>query len=187
MPLSDRFKKILSPSKTALLLWSIIISPVLLVYLYKNSFDWLIGVRTYMKIMFALLLTVTVIFFVLDYFLKTSLKKYSLLSVGLWLVICGLFFPAKNFLEQQSENRAAALIESVEKYKKEFGNYPKSLANQYFVNYPLRSYVGSYYQYYSSMSNTNGKIFFVIYYYTFNGRLAKYNSRSRAWAYYVDD
>lgn len=181
------FKRILNPSWKLLLIWSIIIVPFFSWFLLSHSFDWLLRVRYYMKMMFGLLIILLFFLFILDHYLKMSLKKYLFLSVTIWVIICVLFVPIKKFIEKQSEIRAEVIINSVEKYKQDFGAYPENLQGQNFKNLPIRNALGNYYYYGRRADTKTGEKYFVISYFTFNGRRGSYSSRGKKWKYYEDD
>lgn len=181
------FKRILNPSWKLLLIWPIIIVPFFSWFLLSHSFDWLLGVRHYMKMIFVLLIILLLLLFILDHYSKTSLKRYLLLSIAVWAIICFLFVPIKKFIEKQSENRAEVIINSIEKYKQDFGEYPENLNGQDFKNLPIQNALGNYYYYLTTTDKKTGEKYFKISYYTFNGRVGYYSSRRKKWEYYEDD
>ncbi|WP_282074096.1 hypothetical protein [Polaribacter atrinae] len=123
-------ERILNPSKKNLIIFSLLSFVVLTLYVWNYSFTWEFVFSVAFYIIFLLVILFIGIFISarIDKKKNSKLKYYFIISFTQLLIIWLISIPTRNWQIEYSKENGMNIVELVEKYKMNYGNYPKSLS-----------------------------------------------------------
>ena len=128
------------------------------------------------------LLSLLVTSILIDRTFDTQFKRYSLLSLILFIFCLVLFPTVKSWIIKDSERRGAILVQAIKAYKAKFGRLPNSLEDSYFDSYNKSALIARPFYYFIEKSEIKDSSF-VIFCYSFDGMKASLTSNSTTWVY----
>ncbi|WBX70346.1 hypothetical protein [Tenacibaculum retecalamus] len=123
-------ERILHPNKNTLIIFSLLSFVILTLYVWNFSFTWefVFSVVFYIILLLAILFIGIFISAKIDKKKKSKLKYYFIISFTQLLIIWLLSIPIRNWQIEYSKENGMNIVELVEEYKMNYGNYPKSLS-----------------------------------------------------------
>ena len=128
------------------------------------------------------LLCLLVTSFLIDRTFDTQFKRYSFLSLILFIFCLFLFPTVKSWIIKDSERKGAILVNAIKTYKAKFGHLPNSLEDSYFDSYNKSAFIARPFYYFIDKSEITDSSF-VIFCYSFDGMKASLYSNSITWVY----
>lgn len=135
--------KIVRPKKMQLIYFSFIISPFLIYVLYIISMVWIPNFIALLKILYLFVAFVFLVSWLIDKYNNTKLKLYTALVAILLSTYALLSYPARNFLIRKTEAQVVKIGQSIEKYKLQTGKYPENFDDDFFMDVPKKSFIGT--------------------------------------------
>jgi len=123
-------KRILYPNKSTLIIFGLLSFVILTFYVWNFSFTWefVFSVVFYIILLLVILFIGIFISAKIDKKKKSKLKYYFIISFTQLLIIWLLSIPIRSWQIEYSKENGMNIVELVEKYKADYGNYPKSLS-----------------------------------------------------------
>jgi hypothetical protein len=132
-------EKIYSPQKRQLFYFGILVSPILIYGLIAFLFSWVF--LDFLKILYTGLIFFVFVTWLFDKYNDTKLKSYVFVTTVLLTTYVILLYPNKKYLISKTETQAIQLGQFIEKYRIEYGYYPKNLDDKFFNEAPKRFFL----------------------------------------------
>jgi hypothetical protein len=176
--------KIAKPKSKQLIIFSCLVTPIFLAGLYNISFAFGSFYDDFLKLIYFSIAFAFLCFLIIDLKLKTNFKAYMIVSFIL-LVICSQFTNfAKQYLKAKTEEQGIVLGEFINRYKTKKGHFPSNLNDDFFLEAPKRSYIGTKFSIYKVYDKTTNDSICYIDFRSFSGDVGRYNLKTKQWHYY---
>lgn len=169
------------PKRITLTIFATVAFPMLMGYVWWYSFTWAFpfGVAEYMiKLSIALILALGIAIF-LDSRFRLTTKYYFIISLTELILIWIVAEPIRKLQINKTYEKAEQIIVSIEKFKNNFGTYPKNLIEveeRLLLDVPELTYIGTRYIY-EQAGQDHYRLSFVSY----HGYEAHYDNQAKQW------
>jgi hypothetical protein len=119
---------------------------------------------------------------IVDFAFKTKVVRYGIATVILVIAMVVVSIPVSESKETKTEKLGFELADKIEEYKKNYGNYPENLNDDFFKNAPKNTALGHSFQY-TKYVNEKGEEYFELKFSRRDGMDAYLYSTKKEWRY----
>jgi hypothetical protein len=182
--MTSRLDKLFRPGQRQLVLFGIIISFFLLYGLYVMTLGWGPTFNSQIKVIYGILLFLLLVTFLHDKYNNTYLKRYVLLTIGLFTIYSLVTPTTMTFLKNISETQIIRLGSHIDKYKRETGKYPVDINDKYFSKFSKRTYLGTKISIETRIADDKKDTSCIIHYSSLRGFTACFDVKTKDFYYY---
>lgn len=176
-------QKIVNPNKQLLILFSLIISPFIILERYNSLFIIYSYQDEYLIFIFSTLTILLLIIKIFDGIKKTILTYYIIIILTQFSLLSILLYPLKNISNKNSEKKGVIISNYIQKYKTEKGHFPKNLDDKYFRKIATTSSIGNKFYLKTFYQEKAKDTICYIMYNAMGGLRGSYNPISKKWTY----